>query len=718
MNVLRPAAKGGRIHFRRLLALVLGFLLAVTSARAAIQFDVFLGYDGVVPEASWFPVICEIKNDGPTFTGVVEVQAGNLTQGQTRRLVVELPTGTLKRVVIPVFSTARYQSSWDVRLLDSRGKVRAEQPGTRPRTQIAAETVIMGALPRTAGGLPVIRDVLGKDPLLKPAVARFQPALLPDNPLVFEGLSSLYLNSDKALELKDNQVFALLSWLNNGGHLIVAVEQPSDVTAMPWLRSTLPCELGEVITVKEHGELQRWVQSAAGIRGNTESSSAFSQTPSDPAFERAELQVVSCRPRNARIVAQSGDTPLILTGRVGRGQITALLFSPEREPVHSWRNLSSFWARLADVPVRLYLNEVQMQHGGYSADGIFGALIDSKQVRKLPVEWLLLLLIVYLVVIGPLDQYWLKRIKRPMLTWITFPCYVVLFSLLIYFIGYKLRAGESEWNELHVVDVLNSKEGAELRGRTYASIYSPVNATYRVENQANSSTFRGEFQSSWSGGQNAEKADVTQNGDNFKADIFVPVWTSQLYISDWWLSAERPLEVSVAPDGSGWQVTVLNHLGRSLTNVLLAIKDRVFEVGEVAAGQTKKARFGMEQGRSLRDFVKAHGSGFQGAVQMRQQAFGASGSGRLSDPPNTCMAASFLGELARDGQPQPGMMNSEFIAPPGLDLVSVVEHGQAVLLAWSVEYSPAKPMNLFTPRRLHKDTLWRVAVNVGAPGTP
>ena len=41
--------------------------------------------------------------------------------------------------------------------------------------------------------------------------------------------------------------------------------------------------------------------------------------------------------------------------------------------------------------------------GGWSIDGVFGAMIDSKQVRKLPVEWLLLLLIVYLVVIGPLD---------------------------------------------------------------------------------------------------------------------------------------------------------------------------------------------------------------------------------------------------------------------------------------------------------------------------
>ena len=54
-------------------------------------------------------------------------------------------------------------------------------------------------------------------------------------------------------------------------------------------------------------------------------------------------------------------------------------------------------------------------------------MIDSRQVRKLPVEWLLLLLVVYLIVIGPFDQWWLKKINRQMLTWITFPTYVVLF---------------------------------------------------------------------------------------------------------------------------------------------------------------------------------------------------------------------------------------------------------------------------------------------------
>src|SRR2546423_6747247 len=43
------------------------FLISFLSANAAVRFDVFLGYDGILPEASWFPVGFEIQNDGPSF---------------------------------------------------------------------------------------------------------------------------------------------------------------------------------------------------------------------------------------------------------------------------------------------------------------------------------------------------------------------------------------------------------------------------------------------------------------------------------------------------------------------------------------------------------------------------------------------------------------------------------------------------------------------------
>src|SRR5438874_385400 len=103
-----------KFNFVRSAALCL-FLLSASRLSAALQFDVFLGYDGVVPEASWFPLVCEIKNDGAPFKAVVQVSPG-YGQGQAREMPVELPTGTLKRFVIPVFSTTAGYTTWDIRV--------------------------------------------------------------------------------------------------------------------------------------------------------------------------------------------------------------------------------------------------------------------------------------------------------------------------------------------------------------------------------------------------------------------------------------------------------------------------------------------------------------------------------------------------------------------------------------------------------------------------
>jgi hypothetical protein len=405
----------------------------------------------------------------------------------------------------------------------------------------------------------------------------------------------------------------------------------------------------------------------------------------------------------------SRDHPLVVTAARGRGRVTALLFSPEREPLRSWKNLPTLWAKICEVPGLLYVSSDFNRMGGWSSDGIFGAMLDSRQVHKLPVEWLLVLLIVYLIVIGPLDQYWLKRIGRPMLTWITFPCYVVLFLLMIYFIGYKLRAGESEWNELHLVDVLLKGEHAEFRGRTYASIYSPVNQRYTLESQQKFATLRSEFAGNWSSGQSAEKATVQQTGDAFKAEIFVPVWTSQLFVSDWCQSANLPIGISVEPAADGWKVQLENHTEHKITNLQLVVGGYIIPLGDLEAKSVTTKAVSRKQGSSLKEFVLRYGASFQTVVQSRQHAFGPAESGRLDDLPNCSVAASFLSELGS----QQNYMN--FLTPPGLDLTPLMDQGEAVLLGWAADYSPAKPMNRFTPRRSHRDTLWRIATQIKSP---
>src|SRR5437879_334165 len=87
---VHPGPQGMHSHRAALMALSILLLFLSLSARAALQFDVFLGYDGVVPEATWFPVVCEIKNDGPSFKGLIELTGAGYNQGQTHRAEVEL----------------------------------------------------------------------------------------------------------------------------------------------------------------------------------------------------------------------------------------------------------------------------------------------------------------------------------------------------------------------------------------------------------------------------------------------------------------------------------------------------------------------------------------------------------------------------------------------------------------------------------------------------
>jgi hypothetical protein len=293
-----------------------------------------------------------------------------------------------------------------------------------------------------------------------------------------------------------------------------------------------------------------------------------------------------------------------------------------------------------------------------------------------------------------------------MLTWITFPCYVVIFSLVIYFIGYKLRAGETEWNELHVVDVLANGDHAELRGRTYSSVYSPANQRYLLEAREKYATLRGEFVGGWGGGgQSSEKATVVQDGDSFKAEIFVPVWTSQLFVNDWWQPSALPLNVAISTQAEGWDVKVENLMDETVTNMQIAVEGSLFPLGSVSPKETKTFKLAKGQGTPIESFVQQYGSGFQGVVQSRRQAFGSAESGRIDDLQDGTIAVSFLSKLT--GQ---GPYGNSFLSPPGLDVSSTLEHGNAVLFGWTGNFSPVPPLYQFYPRRSHKDTMWRISV--------
>ena len=101
-----------------------------------------------------------------------------------------------------------------MRLLDERGKVRAEQTGLRAKRQIALQHAADRRAGADAGGHA---GASGRSCPRKPHCSRRRRGccrtIFPDNPVVLEGMDCLYLNSEKALDLKVAQVNALFAWL-------------------------------------------------------------------------------------------------------------------------------------------------------------------------------------------------------------------------------------------------------------------------------------------------------------------------------------------------------------------------------------------------------------------------------------------------------------------------------------------------------------------------
>jgi hypothetical protein len=724
---LKSRHRGRGVGTVCLLALLLGWAPA---AWAELQFDVFVGYglganEGAVAEGGWFPVFCEIYNDGPAFSGVVSL--GSSHSGEKYRVAVELPTGTRKRLLVPFYCSGRYLTL-DAELRDAKGKVKATRNQLRPYRIADRHSPLIGSLSRTIAGSVLLPDIQQSPSRLQPAVARLSVELFPDHVMALDGLSSLYLHSSRAAELKPPQANALQAWLHSGGHLILGVEQPGDVNATPWLASLLPCEITGIASRVGHAELQAWLNSDARRPGPGQVPSGkgrggtgkqpqpegpldqnpFARLAEDAAFEGAALPVALATVRDGRVILGRKDAPLAIQCARGRGTLTVLLFSPDLEPFKSWPHRHWFWAKLTGVPIEWLAGWNFNPAGGNHIDGVFGAITDSKQIRKLPVVWLFVLLLGYLAVIGPVDQYMLKKLNKQMLTWITFPAYVVFFSVLIYYIGYRLRAGEAEWNEFHVVDVIPHGERADLRGRTYGSVYSPVNAQYPVASEAPSATLRGEL--GYSGGQEISKATIEPQGNSFKALLTAPIWTSQLYLSDWWRQAPVPLRVTVSPSTNNqFEVKLENLTKHKIPQAKLLFEGRVYNVGEIPRSRTQV--LSRNSGVSAAEFARGQSSHFAEVVNTRHSQWSRGETEGITDPFAAAVAASFLGEEQQETQNQPyPNYRPGLVTFRGLDLTLNAARGDLILFAWIPDDLIVSPLNKFTPRRSHHYTVLRLVV--------
>ncbi|MDX1663349.1 MAG: hypothetical protein R3272_06115 [Candidatus Promineifilaceae bacterium] len=441
---------GARRWWAFALALLL-IALAASPARAQqeLALAVSAGYDGYYRENSaWIPLEVRAANQGAPIEGVLRVtMAGGGLDEVIYEAPLALPTQSAKRITFYAYSDS-LTNRIAVELVVGGQAVAV---ATDNLIQIGADTLLYGVVADEPGTLGLLSDVPGSR--ADAAVAWLAPTSLPEVGAAWNPLDVVVFAGGDSARLSPEQLAALEAWVSTGGQLVV--------TGGPdWQQTTTG--LAHLLPVEVEGT--RSVQALPALAARSPISLA-----GDPPYV-----VAASRLRQGELLLHEEDLPLLARRAWGAGAVYFLALDPDLAPLLNWTGNSDLWRLIAERVPRLPLWAL-----GPGDPRAATEAVASLPALQLPSPGaLLLFLLVYVVVVGPGNYLALRRWGRREWAWVTVPATILLFSLLTYIAGNRLRGSEVVLNQMSVA--YGHVDADEMRVNTVLGVYSPRRATYDV----------------------------------------------------------------------------------------------------------------------------------------------------------------------------------------------------------------------------------------------
>ncbi|HWE35061.1 MAG TPA: hypothetical protein VG406_00700, partial [Isosphaeraceae bacterium] len=448
---------------------------------------------------------------------------------------------------------------------------------------------------------------------------------LPGRPMGYDAFDAVIIdtNDKELMTALAGKGEALRQWVGQGGHVVVAVGANWQAARDSVLGPLLPASPTGTIPISD----VRTVESFAG---------ATNQLAVGPqGLTIARLEEDKARP--TKVLCSTATTPIVVRGTYGFGRVTVVALDVDQEPFASWPDRGLFWVKAMDLrPV----GSVGAQGGGRftqsTVNDLAGRLREALEqfpgVKLVPFGWVAFFIFVYIVLIGPGDYLFLRKVvKRMELTWITFPAIVLVVSAAAYWAAYKAKGTELRVNQVDVVDV--DVPGKLVRGASFVNVFSPENRDYDVAIVPKPLQGSGpmppgtETRVSWfaapdmglrgmrGGGRalgfGAEPYRYTPDGRAERLEgVRIPIWSTKAFTSRWFApadGAEPIIESDLAPLGTDrLSGTVTNRLGVELKGAVLAFDRRIYyNLGTLAPGESKQVELTQDRNISghLKDLV-------------------------------------------------------------------------------------------------------------------
>src|SRR5882672_2295289 len=532
-----------------------------------IQVTGLAGWGAYVTRGDWTPVILDLDNRGRKDVDLkvsVVWAAGFASQNSTNPTLDNVfgRTGPVTEILVPLPAKSRKRHSLCLMTPDLvQCNVWAfAQDARSGRTLARFEMLTRAADPQ--------KRIVGIVGQARPqglenettVLASLQADELPEQWQGYGSLDALVWIDGRATELRSAaQAEALRQWISSGGRFYLMRSNTLNLGGTP-VADLLPVKLGA------GRELE-------GLGHNR--------------FPEGRILVLDNTLRKGLIRATVDGIPLVVEATRDAGTVTFVAVDPTRAPFPDSPRTRDFWIWLLQLGPPPPAENIERER----APASIGSLALAQQAGRFPdiaapeIGGLFMLIILYLVVVGPLDYFLLRWLRKLEYTWFTFPSYVVLFTLFILLVGGAFIQRAAHQREIVVED--HYAETGFLHRHALSAVLAPADVIYQVEDAVPlSSNFIDSQRSFDTGGKVTDVILLPGPPAGARNWLLNRNYTG-LALADRCINAPSPLTYTItAHDTVSIRIQVQNTSTRTYESSTLVAKYGVYFISSIPPGES------------------------------------------------------------------------------------------------------------------------------------
>lgn len=523
-----------------------------------LELNVSAGYDGVYMHNRYTPVNVTIYNNGEDFKGTVQVKVYLDTMTRTYvtyKKYVDIIAGGVGEYSFSVYPEAEF-TYFNVQVLDESSRIVAST--NAEVTPIAPEQVMTAVLTDTKSSnldylnnLKIGDDIYNRSGYQTNYVTFFDGKTLPEKDELLRSFSAIIIDDFNSQSLSEDQINALREWTADGGLLVIGTG------------------LNAEKTLKGFDKLFSYT-----FRGY-DTTLCFGGT--------ADTAVIDI-PGSEGVDIQSGKevTKCI---NLEDGKILVHTFDLGSDPIASMSTGAEY---LSEFYRNTMPNKFSTEREIFYYQSTINSVNRLPSVEKSDLLMLLGILGLYIIVVGPVCYFVLKKKDKREKGWIAIPVIAIAFSAIMFGMSATSYQKDSLINFMSLTNLNldNSKTDIAVGIRTPEKGTVSITVGDDIEIMSEN---RGYYSSQAVGATEICNYSITDE-DNYTEITYFNQnsWKDNTFVTEYQKNYDpNSIEAEFSVSGSNITGTIKNNFDFDLVDTIVTFAGQSYRVGYIASGESK-----------------------------------------------------------------------------------------------------------------------------------